>query len=62
MRGIGECKDKRGRAGLNGDRERSRQLREDIMLFQGTSVIEEGMRGVVGKREWLCVASVQTRW
>ena len=45
MRGIGECKDRRGLAGLDGDRERSKRLREDIMFFEGTAVIEEGMRG-----------------
>ena len=32
-------------AGLSGDQERSRRLREDIMFFEGTAVIEEGERG-----------------
>ena len=31
-------------AGLGGDRERSRWLRENIMFFEGTAVIEEGER------------------
>ena len=43
-RGIGEGKDRRGLA-LNGDRERSRRLQEDITFSEGTAVIEEGMRG-----------------
>ena len=41
---IGECKDRRGLAGLDGDRERSRRLREDIMFLEGTAVIEEGYK------------------
>ena len=42
--GTGGCKDRRGLAGLDGDRERSRRLREDIMFFGG-AFIGEGMRG-----------------
>ena len=34
-----------GLAGLDGDRERSRWLREDMMFFEGAAVIEEGIRG-----------------
>jgi hypothetical protein len=44
LRGISECKDRRGLASLDEDRERSRRLREDIMFLEGTAVIEEGIR------------------
>ena len=42
---IGECRDRSKLAGVDGDRERSRRLREDIMFLEGTAVIEEGMKG-----------------
>ena len=38
---IGECRDRSGLAGLDGDRERSRRLREDIMFLEGTAVLKK---------------------